>query len=140
MAFIAGALIVGGVIITHSDYSDYRDYSDHRNHSNHRQYGDAGMVSAVNDKQNQVNRLASDVGRQSNEMQSNFDARIRSLRDEKNYSALSNAKPSNVVEAVKDDMRRELDASIAQERAALEKIDKMIARINELELNAERSG
>ncbi len=140
MAFIAGALIVGGVIITHSDYSDYRDYSDHSNHSNHRQYGDAGMVSAINDKQNQVNRLASDVGRQSNALQTDFNARIRQLKDEKNYSSLSNAKPSNVVDAVKDDMRRELDSEIAREKAALAKIDQMIARIDELELNAERSG
>lgn len=137
MAFIAGALIVGGVIISHSDHSNYGDYNDY---SDHRQYGDSGMRNAIIDKQNEVNRLASDVGRQSNAMQADFNARIRSLKDEKDYSALSNAKPSNVVDAVKDDMRRELDAEISKERAALEKIDKMIARINELELNAERSG
>ena len=54
---------------------------------------------------------------------------------EKNYSGLDN---SDVLNAVKSDMRRELENEISRDRQELSEIDKMISRINALELQANR--
>ena len=132
MAFIAGAFIVGGAIIAHDDHSNYGDYSDHRNH---RQYGDAGMVQAINDKQNEVDSLSYDLDWHRQEMQQDFDSRIRELRSERNYSALGSS-PKKMIDKVKEEMARELDAGIAKERQELAELDRMIGKINELELKA----
>ena len=131
MAFIAGAFAVG-VIVMHEDHSNYRDYSDHRNH---RQYGDAGMVQAINDKQNEVDSLSYDLDWHRQEMQQDFDSRIRELRSERNYSALGSS-PKKMIDKVKEEMARELDAGIAKEKQELAEIDRMISKINELELKA----
>ncbi|MBQ9479927.1 MAG: hypothetical protein IJU71_10280 [Selenomonadaceae bacterium] len=125
MAFVVGAFAVG-VIVMHEDHS---------NHSNHRQYGDAGMVQAINDKQSEVDSLSYDLDWHRQEMQQNFDARIRELRSERNYSALGSS-PKKMIDKVKEDMARELDAGIAKEKQELAEIDRMISKINELELKA----
>ena len=57
---------------------------------------------------------------------------INRLKNEKNYSALNSASPENLVEAVKADMRRELEDEISRDKQELSEIDKMIAKIEEL--------
>ena len=135
MAFIAGAFIVGGAIIAHDDHSNYSDYSDHRNH---RQYGDAGMVSSINNKQNEVNRLANDLDRSRSKMRRDYYNRIRQLKNERNYPMLDDFSAYSVVDYVKREMSTELDEVIAKERQELAELDRMIGKINELELKAQR--
>ena len=134
--FIAAA--GGGAIIwraSHDNYSDY--YSDHYNHSNHRQYGDSEIRNRISNKENDIRRKDSDVESLRRRMNEDFNQRVNELKLEKNYSGLNSA-PSDVIRAVKDNMKNELDEEISQERQELEAIDKMIARINELELQAKR--
>ena len=139
MAFIAGAVALGGVYAVghdrHSNYSDY--YSDHYNHSNHQQYGDSARRSQISNKESEVNRKASDVESLRQRMNSDFNSRINELKREKNYSGLDSA-PSTIIDTVKYNMQLELDNEISQEKQELEAIDKMIARINEIELQAKR--
>ena len=144
MAFIVGAF-GGGVIVyraSHDNYSDYSDrYSDHYNHSNHRQYGDSVLRNQISNKESEVNRKASDVESLRRLMNDNFNSRINELKREGNYPTFYSANdssPSKIIDSVKKDMRQELDAEIAQDKRELEAIDKMIARINELELQAKR--
>ena len=50
-------------------------------------------------------------------------------KNEKNYSGLDN---QDVMNAVKADMKRELENEIARDKQELEEIDKMISQINKL--------
>lgn len=137
--FIAAA--GGGALVwrvSHDNYSDYSDrYSDHYNHSNHRQYGDSARRSQISNKESEVNRKASDVESLRQRMNSDFNSRINELKREKNYSGLNSA-PSTIIDTVKYNMQLELDNEISQDKQELEAIDKMIARINEIELQAKR--
>ena len=134
MAFIAG-IIVGGAVIYVGGHDDYSDY--HSRHSNHRQYGDAELRNQISRKENSVSNKESDVESLRWQMNENFNSRINKLKREKNYSGL-NSDPSNMIYSVKADMRRELDAEISRDKQELESIDKMIARINEIELQVRR--
>ncbi len=133
MAFIAG-IIVGGAAIyvgSHDDYSRYREYTRHN------KYGDAELRNQISRKENSVSNKESDVESLRWQMNENFNSRINELKREKNYSGL-NSSPSNIISSVKADMRRELDAEISRDKQELESIDKMIARINEIELQVKR--
>ena len=130
--FIAGAVVVGGIIVAYDDYSDYRD---HDRHSRYSEYGDSQLVSQINDLQNRVNSQEYDVNQFRSQIQNNFNSRINDLKREKNYSALSSGETGDyLIHSVKQEMKRELDNSIRQEQQQLEDIDRMIARINEIEL------
>ena len=126
--FIAGAVVVGGIIIAHDDYSDHDRYSRYS------EYGDSQLVNQINDLQYRVNNQEYDVNNFRSQIQNNFNSQINDLKREKHYSALSNSSPSKMVQAIKKDMKRELNDSIKQEQKELENIDRMIARINEIEL------
>lgn len=134
--FIAAA--GGGALIwrvSHDNYSDYSDY--HSRHSNYREYGDSALRSQISSKENEVNRKESDVESLRQRMNNDFNSRVNQLKNEKNYSGLTYS-PSEIVANVKSDMQRELDSEIAKDKQELSEIDKMIARINELELQAKR--
>lgn len=137
MAFIAGAVIIGGAAIYAGGHDDYSDY--HSRHSNHRQYGDSALRNQISRKENAVSNKESDVESLRRRMNDNFNSRIKELKREGNYPTFYSAddsSPSKIIKSVKADMRRELDAEIARDKQELEAIDKMIARINELELQS----
>lgn len=137
MAFIAGAVIIGGAAIYAGGHDDYSDY--HSRHSNHRQYGDSALRNQISRKENAVSNKESDVESLRRRMNDNFNSRINELKREGNYPTFYSAddsSPSKIIKSVKADMRRELDAEIARDKQELEAIDKMIARINELELQS----
>ncbi len=138
MAFIAAA--GGGVLVwrmSHDNYSDYRDYSDHYNHSNYREYGDSALRNQISNRENEIRNKESSVESLRQRMNNDFNSRINELKRERNYSGLTYS-PDSVIADVKNDMRRELDNEIARDKQELAEIDKMIARINELELQAKR--
>lgn len=141
MAFIVGAF-GGGVIVyraSHDNYSDYSDhYSDHYNHSNHRQYGDSALVNAIDKKKNEIDAKEDEVDRLREKMEENFQTRVNQLKKERNYSSFNYSDAEDIIDNVKEEMRDELDDEIARDKRELEAIDKMIARINELELQAKR--
>lgn len=132
MAFIVGGVIGGVVAVSHGNHSKYSDWRDH---SNHRQYGDSGLRNEISNLENRVRNKESEVERLKNEMEENYRNRINQLKNEKNYSGLND---SDVLKAVKFDMKRELENEINRDKQELSEIDKMISRINELELQAQR--
>ena len=132
MAFVAAA--AGGVLVWRASHGNHSDYSCHSQHS---KYGDSALRNQISNKESEIRRKESDVESLRQRMNENFDSRINELKREKNYSGLS-CVPNIMLSEVKDDMRRELDAEIARDKQELEAIDKMIARINELELQAKR--
>ena len=135
MAFIAGAVVIGGAIyVGHDNYSRYREYD---RYSRYNEYGDAELRNQISNKENQVRSKDSDVENLRRRMNDNFNSRINELKREKNYSAL-NSPPSDIVYRVKDEMRTELNSEISHDKQELAAIDKMIARINEIELQAKR--
>ncbi len=129
IAAAGGVLVVG--IIAHDDHSNY---SDHSNHSRHNQYGDAALVQEINHQQKLIARKKKEIREYAGQIEREFSERIQELGQETNYDGL-NAEYENILEEVKCDMKKEIEASIADEKAELERIDKLIARINELELN-----
>lgn len=134
MAFVVAG---GGVLIWRISHDNHSNYSDWREHSNHQQYGDSALRNEISNKENRVNRKAADVANLRQQMNDNFNHRIAQLKRERNYSGL-NAERSDIIRSVKADMRREIDEEIARDRQELAEIDKMIARINELELKAKK--
>ncbi len=133
MAFVVAA---GGVVVWRASHGDHSDYSDWREHSNHRQYGDSNMRSQISSQESRVSSKESEVANLRQRINDNFNNRVAELKREKNYSAFNNADANRIVDAVKADMKREIESEIAQERQELAEIDRMIARINQLELQA----
>lgn len=135
MAVIFGVVgvVVGGAIV----HGNHSDYSCHSRHSNYREYGDSALRNQISNKENEVNRKASDVENLRQRMNSNFNSRVNELKREKNYSGLSYS-PDEIISDVKRDMQRELDKEISRDKQELAEIDKIIARINELELQAKK--
>lgn len=135
MAFIAG--IIGVVVVGAAAHGNYSDYSCHSQHSNYREYGDSALRNQISRKENEVRRKDLEVENLRRQMNENFNSRIAELKREKNYSGLDSS-PSNILNKVKGDMRRELDDELQRDKQDLAAIDSMIARINELELQAKR--
>ena len=136
MAFIAG--VIGVVVVGAAAHGNHSDYSCHRDHHrNYHEYGDSELRNQISNKENQVRSKDSDVENLRLRMNDNFNSRINELKREKNYSAL-NYSPADIVYYVKDEMRTELNSEISHDKQELEAIDKMIARINEIELQAKR--
>lgn len=135
MAVIFGVVgvVVGGAIV----HGNHSDYSCHSRHSNYREYGDSALRNQISNKENEVNRKASDVENLRQRMNSDFNSRVNELKREKNYSGLSYS-PDEIISDVKRDMQRELDNEISRDKQELAEIDKMIARINELELQSKQ--
>ena len=136
MAFIVG--VIGVAVVGAAAHGNHSDYSCHRDHHrNYHEYGDSELRNQISNKENQVRSKDSDVENLRRRMNDNFNSRINELKREKNYSAL-NSPPSDIVYRVKDEMRTELNSEISHDKQELEAIDKMIARINEIELQAKR--
>ena len=138
--FVAAA---GGIIVIGAaSHGNHSDYSCHSRHSQYREYSDSEMVRQINDMQGAVNRQEMDIGTFRAQMQERLDQRIATLKTEGNYEALSSASNhmEGLVEAIKRDMKQELENGIKEEQAELAAIDRMIARINEIELQTEQQG
>ena len=136
--FIAAA--GGGALvwrISHDNYSDYSDYSDHSRYSKYTEYGDSTLRNDISKMEDDIRRKESDVEILRQRMISNFDSLVNELKRKKNYPGLDSS-ASEIIRKVKDDMQRELDNEIAKDKQELAEIDKMIARINELELQAKQ--
>lgn len=129
--FIAGA-IVGGVIIAYEDYSDYRDHS---NHSNYSKYGDANLVNAINNKSREIERKQYEIDNLRRDMVNRFRNSTEELRRDRNYKGLGYS-ADYMINQVKLDMQEELEKEIQREKEQLAEIEKMIARINEIELQS----
>ena len=112
--FIAGAVVVGGIIVAYDDHSRHSQYKEHTNHS---KYNDHHVREEIISKENSLDNQKSKVDR---------------LWDE--YSNL----PSWDIEQKKYEMRRELEQEIAEDKQKLADIEKMIARINEIELQSRK--
>ena len=138
--FVAAA---GGIIVIGAaSHGNHSDYSCHSRHSQYREYSDSEMVRQINDMQGAVNRQEMDISTFRAQMQERLDQRIATLKTEGNYEAVSSA-PNHMeglVEAIKRDMKQELENGIKEEQAELAAIDRMIARINEIELQTEQQG
>ena len=128
MAFIVGGALVGIAVL-------WDDHSNHRDHERYREYGDSELRNKIKNMESRVNSKEAEIQRLKNEMDENYRNRINQLQNEKNYSGLNK---SDVLNAVKDDMKRELENEISRDRQELSEIDKMISRINELELQTKR--
>ena len=132
--FVAGIVVGGAIIIGHDRYSDDY-YSDHSRHSNHSQYGDSQLRNEISNLENRVRSKETEVQNLRQRMSNNFNSQISRLKQEKNYSAL-NRHASQILSNVKDEMKRELETEIQSSQSELEEINKMISKINELELKA----
>ena len=135
MAFIW--VVPAGAAVYKLGYDEYSRYDRWSEYDRHHQYGDSELRNKISSKENQVRSKDSDVESLRRRMNDNFNSRINELKREKNYSAL-NSPPSDIVHYVKNEMRSELDSEISHDKQELEAIDKMIARINEIELQAKR--
>ncbi|MBR0261626.1 MAG: hypothetical protein IJQ85_07505 [Selenomonadaceae bacterium] len=136
MAIVFGVVgvVVGGAII----HGNHSDYSCHSRHSNYREYGDSALVNAIQNKKDEIDAKEDEVDRLREKMEENFQARVEKLKAERNYSSFNYSDAEDIIDNVKEEMREELDDEIAQDKKELEAIDKMIARINEIELQAKR--
>ena len=129
MFYVGGAVVVGAAV--HGNHSRHSEYDRHS------RYGDSEVLNEISRKENAINSKASNVESLRQQMYNNFNQRIAQLKQEKNYSGLD-AEHSDIVRSVKANMRQELDNEISRDKQELAEIDKMIARINELELQAKR--
>ena len=133
MAFFVGGAVVGIVVA-------YDDHSNHSNHSNYTRYNDAELVNRIKQLQSQINSRQSDIDRSRNQLQAEYRERINRLKSLKNYPALTRYSAYNVLDFIQSDMEAEINNGIRQEQSELAALDRMIAKINELELDAGRNG
>ena len=137
MAFVVG--VVGVAIIGAVSHDNHSRYSEsYCRHSRHNKYGDAALVKEIEDKKNEIDAKEDEVDRLREKMEENFQTRVNQLKKERNYSSFNYSDAEDIIDNVKEEMRDELDDEIAKDKRELEAIDKMIARINELELQAKR--
>ena len=132
--FIAGAVVVGGVIIAHDDHSRHSQYDDYSDA--HSQYGDSQLRSEISNLESRVKNKNSEIKKLREQMKNNFQTKMDTLSDERFYNSLHAAKPTAVIKKVKQEMKEEIEEKIKNEQSELEEIDKMIAKINELTLQA----
>ena len=130
MAFVVGGAIVVGGALMHDNHSRHREYDRYS------KYGDSEMRNQISSQESRVSSKESEVANLRQRINNNFNSRVAELKREKNYSAFNNADANRIVDAVKADMKREIESEIAQERQELAEIDRMISRINQLELQA----
>lgn len=135
IAAAGGAAIVG--IIAYDDHSRYSEYSRHN------QYGDAALVQQINNEQNRLRQKDAEIDNFQERIDREFAYQIAKLRNEADYSALRdnysydyNYDYDQILENIKREMKAEVEAEIQTEKAELDNINKMIQRINELELEA----
>ena len=122
MAIVFGA--AAGVVVWRAGHGNYsEDYSCHSQHSKYHEYGDSEL-------QNEVSNLQS-------RLQNNFNSKIAELKREKNYNGL-NKSPNAIIDNVKADMKREIDSEIQRDKEELAEIDKIISKINEIELQSKQ--
>ena len=133
--FIAGTVVIGGVIIAHEDHSNHSNYSDYSDHNNYSKYGDANLVNAINNKSREIDRKQYEINDLRRDIENNFRNRIAELKRDRNYGGLA-CRADYIINTVKSDMSDELEAEIQREKQQLAEIDKMIAKINEIELQS----
>lgn len=139
--FVAG-VIGGAVVVGAASHGNHSDYSCHSRHSQYREYSDSELVRQINDMQDSVNRQETDLNTFRTQMKEKASRRLAELKKEGAYPALSSASENigDLAEAVKRDMKRELEEGIKEEQAELAAIDQMIARINEIDLQTGQRG
>ena len=128
--FVAGVVVVGGIIVAHDKYSDDY-YSDHSRHSRYDEYGDSQLRNEISNLENRVRSKETEV-----QKSNNFNSQISALKKEKSYTSLGTVGVDNLIFKIKDEMKRELETEIKDSQRELEEINKMISKINELELQA----
>ena len=130
--FVVGAVVVGVVVISDDDHSKHSRYVEHS------KYGDSEMVRMIHAKQQEIDRKEYNVGEMYDDMKARFDSRVAELQNtnDVHYSALKYPDPNSIVDKVKQEMRNEIENEIRQDKETLAHIDKMISRINEIELQA----
>ncbi len=132
--FVAAAGgVIGGVIIgaiNHSDYSDHYNYS---------KYGDSSMIDDIKELEDKADKKEKDKEAYTLEIEEIYQARINELKQEANYAFIDSEK-AKILEVAKKEMQEKVAVEIQDERQQLEYIDRMIARINEIELAENRQG
>jgi len=139
MAFIAGVVVVGGVIgaVAHSNYSRYSRHSD---------YGDAAERKRLQREAKQV-----ELNQAKQRLQEYVNSEIQRLQSE--YKLNQNIKPWNVNQAtlqsfstdyeqyhndikktIKIQLENQLQNDIAQDEQAIRDIDTVILKINRIQL------
>ena len=118
-------------------YSDHSKYSVYSNEHLNRAWDRALDRSIA--KWDEYKALKNQVDANFENAKKHYEENINRLKNEKYYPALNTASPENLVEAVKADMRREIEDSISRDKQEIAEIDKMISRINELEQQAKRA-
>lgn len=117
----------------HSNYSKYSEYSDaHMDRKMDR------VSLQRNAKIDERNAIRQRIKKNYDDVKRHYEESIDNLKREKYYSAFDYSIPENLLADIKLQMRRELDNEISRDRQELAEIDKMIARINELELQSRR--
>jgi len=140
MAFVVGVVGVVGVVTLHSNHSDhYYDHSRYSEapHSNYSRYGDAEIRRQQREQEGKVSAKEDEVVNLRRKMDDNYKEKISALKREKSYIALDKPVPY-VIDSVKKEMFHEIENEIAEDNKKLAEIDKMIARINEIELQSRK--
>lgn len=132
IAAVGGAIVVvGGAAIAHNDWDEYSK------HSKYKEYGDSSMRSQISNKESSIRSLEADIESYRGKIESEFNSRITALKNDAGYDSLG--LPYNeILNGIKNDMKKELEIGIEEEKKQLEGINNIIARINELEMQATR--
>ena len=140
--FIAGALVVGGVIVAHDNHSDYSDYSDYSRHSQYQQYSDAYLVSEIKAKEAELERKKLESERIKEELQVRYFESLQKLKNEEGLENIVEKVEYNTDVAkdtdsfkkkVVDGFIEKLSEEIEEDKRQLESINKAIMKINRLQ-------
>lgn len=142
MFIAAGGAAVVGIVVIGGD-----DHNDHSNHSRHNQYGDAALVRQIEETDYRIKQQESEIENYIEEMNKEFESKIAELKGANEYAEVFEDfdyeytyRYNEILEDIKKYMKEDIEKEIQSETAELDHINEVIRRINELELNAIKTG
>lgn len=131
--FIAGIVAAGVVGALAHD-----NYSDHNNHSNHSKYSDSSLVMDIKIKKEQLEQRKRNLEQMRSNIRSQFEDAIQELRFEPELEAEVKkikfteavADNASVKNRLKEQIRKQLESELAEDKQKLAEISEAIAIIN----------
>lgn len=144
--FWAGGIAIVAVVAM----PDYDDHSRHRDHYNHSQYSDGQLKADIARAQRDYERLDREVDDLAQTIRDEYNAGMAELSRDSEFGKLVYADaadpgtPKNAVNGVaraekkvQESLRDRLANDVKEDKQKIAEIDKLITRINEMELSSD---
>ena len=135
VAALGGGAVLAGIV----GAATYDDHHNHGNYHDHSQYGDSHLVTAIKEKEAQLEAQRREVERLNRSVRDKFDEGLERIRNEGGSEILDKAGVENNYynnpEYFKNTMIEALNNDIRIDTEQLNEIDCVIEQINQIQLS-----